>query len=299
MTTRTSARTAVNTAKKAKENEDNLLWCFGCCGPFPIDKETGEPYEKQKAFETEWGGNLRLCCKCKHWVHEECLSANISTGCRTCFVSDGYPKGRYVAVVRGVNPDKELHLRDKDRCSMCLQRCGNGYFDCDKGYNCIQYKETRNAMAKVCTNCAGNKGKTCFRCSCSFSKPGASVPSQPVPAVEATSEPAGALVHFPAGDSSYKPAGALVHAQGDDSAILSPSQAACAPVVQADPVVMDGSTITQSVAQRAVMKSLEASKLHGNERLAELLFQVACRRQMDAGLALRELQAGGWRSNST
>ena len=36
---------------------------------------------------------------------------------------------------------------------------------------------------------------------------------------------------------------------------------------------MDGSTITQSVAQRAVMKSLEASKLHGNERLAELLFK--------------------------
>jgi hypothetical protein len=34
---------------------------------------------------------------------------------------------------------------------------------------------------------------------------------------------------------------------------------------------MDGSTITQSVAQRAIQQSLEASKLQGNERLAELL----------------------------
>ena len=79
---------------------------------------------------------------------------------------------------------------------MCLERCGSEHFDCDKGFDCIQYKETRNAMAKVCTNCAGNKGKTCFRCSCSTL-----VPAEPVPAVEAASKPAptatGALVPVP------------------------------------------------------------------------------------------------------
>ena len=34
---------------------------------------------------------------------------------------------------------------------------------------------------------------------------------------------------------------------------------------------MDGSTITQNVAKRAILKSLEASELQGHERLAELL----------------------------
>jgi hypothetical protein len=271
MATRQSGRTK---AKKAKEKEEYLVCCIGCCGPFPMNKEypKAEPYLQGKAFDTPWGSELRLCFKCKHWVHGECMSANSTTTCRTC-----YAKGLFAAV-KGLDPGKVLHVPlFKNRCSLCLKVCSNAFFGCDNGKECIQYKDTGSAWAIVCATCAENRGKICLRCT---TKPGAVVAGEPAGDTSSTpsslvlAEPvpgSGALVPAPAADDSSSKHGALVPGQADDDANgLSASQVACAPVVQ-DPVVMDGSTITQNVAKRAILKSLEASELQGHERLAELL----------------------------